>query len=299
MENPDIAVIITTFNQKKFIEQCINSVLEQKTSSSITVYVHDDCSTDGTQNVIKEIARDCPDKIVPILSEFNKLSNGKSPILDMVRFVDEEFIAFCNGDDYWTDEKKLERQLDLLIKNPQAGLVHTAFKVLNEKIPDAKPESEHLHVRQNRSQLRDANDFVTGCLAKESSVMIRRSKINFDFLAGADHLIASDYILYLSIALNSDIIFLNDETLVHRYVEKGVYNGASDQIRKQLKYDVLWYAASKCPKDELRWEFQKRVSEDFILTLIKRKPIFRLLLKISEPFRHPSRLVNKVSAKLR
>lgn len=60
----------------------------------------------------------------------------------MVRLVEEEYIAFCNGDDYWTDPNKLEYQLEKLLSNPRAGIVHTSFMILNEELVDAKPERD-------------------------------------------------------------------------------------------------------------------------------------------------------------
>jgi len=62
MKCPDIAVIVTTYNQKMFIGQCIESILAQKSSSNITIYVHDDCSSDGTKTVIKEFITRNPGK---------------------------------------------------------------------------------------------------------------------------------------------------------------------------------------------------------------------------------------------
>ena len=295
MSNAEIAVIVTTFNQRNFIGQCIESVLQQRTSSKFTIYVHDDCSNDGTQIVIEEYAKKFPGKVIPVLSQFNKLSNRRSPILDMVRFVEEEYIAFCNGDDYWIDTNKLESQLEILLVNSRAGLVHSAFRILNEEIEDAKPESEPVDLRIARSKVVNAEDFIVGCQVKESSVMIRKSRVDFQFLSGADHLKASDWILYLSITLNSEVIFIDKEMLVHRYTEKGVWNGARLEHRVQMKDEVRWYAASNCPDFELRHKFRERVTRDFLLKKTKSNNVLRLLLKITEPLRHPLRIVTRIS----
>jgi glycosyltransferase involved in cell wall biosynthesis len=289
MKRPDIAVVVTTYNQEMYIGQCIEGILAQETTAKVTIYVHDDYSSDGTISVIENFASKYHGKIVPVLSNFNKLSNRKSPILDMVRQIEEEFIAFCNGDDYWIDPNKLEHQLELLVKEPDAGMVHTAFKVLNEASQFSTPQSEAPHLRVARSRLKNAHDFVIGCQAKESSVMIRRSKIDFEFLKGADHLRASDWVLYLSISLSGRILFLNEETLVHRYTKKGVWNAAEFEFREQMKDEVRWYAASNCPDDVLKQEFRKRVTQDFILSNIKKNSFLRLLLKITAPARHPVR----------
>ena len=298
MSRPDIAVIVTTYNQKRFIAQCMESVLAQRTSAQLTVYVHDDCSRDGTTSVIEEYAKKYPGKVIPVLSNSNKLSNRKSPILDMVRFVQEEYIAFCNGDDYWTDPNKLEYQLELFLSNSRLGLVHTAFQILDEGFEGAKPQSEPKHLRVARSRLNNANDFIIGCQAKESSVMLRKSKVDFDFLKGADHLRASDWILYLSISLTAEIAYIDKETLVHRYTKEGVWNGARLEHQKQMKDEVRWYAASNCPERKLREKFQHRVVQDFLLAQMKKNLILRFMLKVSEPIRHPRRIIKKLTLRL-
>jgi glycosyltransferase involved in cell wall biosynthesis len=289
-----IAVVVTTYNQESYIGQCIDSILSQKSDADFTVYVHDDASDDGTRSIIENYAYRFPEKIVLIQSEFNKLSNRKSPILDMVRLVDEEFIAFCSGDDYWTDPRKLDLQINVFLNDSKVGLVHTAFRLLNSENEGSEPLSEPLHTRNARSKLSSARDFVTGCQAKESTVMIRKSKVNFDFLKGADHLRASDWILYLSVSLKSEIRFLEQETAVHRFSARGVWNGALLEHRERMKNEIRWYAASNCPDDQLRHEFRLRVCKDFLLANLKKNFFLRNLLKISEPIRHPLRMISNL-----
>ena len=289
MSRNDIAVIVTTYNQVRLIGQCIESALAQETIANITIYVHDDYSNDGTQDVIKYYEQKHPGKVIPVLSNFNKLSNRRSPILDMVRYVDEDFIAFLNGDDYWIDKTKLEKQQKLMLENVNVGLVHTAFQTLNLEDTNAIPESESPSSRMKRSRFGSSEDFLIGVQAKESSVMIRKSKIDHEFIEGSDHLVATDWILYLSIALKWDILFLDQETLVHRISKHGVWNGAQRKLQETMKSEVRWFAASKCPNLELRRKFRKKVTSDFFLNQIEQQRFLYFLLKSTRPLRHPIR----------
>lgn len=298
MVHRSIAVIVLTYNQESYIGQCLDSILFQKLDSDFTIYVHDDASNDSTRKVVDDYASRYPGKVVPIYSDFNKLSNRKSPILDMVRFVNEEFIAFCNGDDYWTDPAKLDLQINVFLNDSKVGLVHTAFRLLNADKEDSKPTSEPVNTRDTRSKLSSAHDFVTGCQAKESTVMFRKSKVNFDFLQGADHLRAADWMLFFSISLKSEIRFLERETAVHRISERGVWNGASLEHRERMKDEVRWYAASNCPDEKLRNEFRLRVCKDFFLANLKKNIFLRTFLKFSEPIRHPRRVASNLHKNL-
>ncbi len=120
-----IAVCIATYNHEAFIAQAIESVLAQVCDEPIRVYIGDDASTDGTQAVCERYAAD--QRIVYVRREKNL--GLVSNTIDLYRRImadGAEYIAMLDGDDYWTDEKKLQRQVDYLREHPEVGFVHTA-----------------------------------------------------------------------------------------------------------------------------------------------------------------------------
>ena len=115
MNNVRVAVCLVTFNQEKYIEQAINSVLEQKTTFPVDIIVGNDCSTDRTANVLQSVAdRHCfqgEGKIIVINREENIGIVGNT--IDIFRYIfahDYTYVAMLDGDDWWCDENKLQMQ---------------------------------------------------------------------------------------------------------------------------------------------------------------------------------------------
>ena len=123
MTSPKVSVCIITYNQEKYIRECLDGVLMQKVDFPIEVLVHDDASTDGTVEILKEYHSHHPDLIRLILQEVNQYTKG----IDLFRFcvlphTTGKYIAVCEGDDYWTDDTKLQRQFDFMELNNSYSL---------------------------------------------------------------------------------------------------------------------------------------------------------------------------------
>lgn len=112
VENPLVSVICVTYNHEAYIERTLNGFVSQITNFPFEVIVADDCSTDSNQKIIREFADRYQAIIKPILQTKNIGSN--SNYFDAVSRAKGEFIATCDGDDYWTDDKKLQKQVDFL-----------------------------------------------------------------------------------------------------------------------------------------------------------------------------------------
>ena len=123
-----VSVCMVTYNQKKYIAQAIDSVLMQKTNFKFELVIGDDASTDGTTDIVRQYAQKYPDIIRPILHEEN-VGPGKNSI-SIYETVKTEYVAVCDGDDYWTDEYKLQKQVDFLDKNPDFNVVFTYSRAI-------------------------------------------------------------------------------------------------------------------------------------------------------------------------
>lgn len=115
-----VSVICMCYNHEKYIKDALESFVNQKTSFKYEVFVHDDASTDKSAEIIREYEKKYPDIIKPIYQTKNQHSQGikivKAYILPK---VSGKYIAFCEGDDYWTNENKLQKQVDFLENNPE------------------------------------------------------------------------------------------------------------------------------------------------------------------------------------
>lgn len=141
--SPTVSVICHTYNHAPYIRQTLESMLVQETDFSVEIIVHDDASTDGTADIVREIATDKPERIAPIFQKGNQFSQGKRPPRFTFPRARGEFIALCEGDDYWTDPQKLQKQVDALRRHPEVDLcVHPAMR-LSMRTGKAKKGFDH------------------------------------------------------------------------------------------------------------------------------------------------------------
>ncbi|MCF6185625.1 MAG: glycosyltransferase, partial [Bacteroidales bacterium] len=118
-----VSILMLTYNHEKFIAQAIESVLMQKVSFNYELIIGDDCSQDNTQKIIREYQKKHPDIIKPVLRTKNIGANNN--FVDIFKKATGKYIALLEGDDYWTDPNKLQKQVDFLEANPEYGIVST------------------------------------------------------------------------------------------------------------------------------------------------------------------------------
>lgn len=124
-----VSICCITYNQEAYIRDALDGFIKQKTNFQWELLIHDDASTDRTAEIIREYAKRYPDRIFPILQTENQYSQGLTNISGRFNFprARGKYIAMCEGDDYWTDETKLQRQVDFMEVHPGCSLcLHSA-----------------------------------------------------------------------------------------------------------------------------------------------------------------------------
>lgn len=122
LEQPVVSVLCNTYNQRPYIEDAFRGFLIQKTDFPFEVIVHDDASTDGTTDIVRDYAARYPKIIRPLIQTENQYSNGKKPTLLSFPYSKGEYIALCEGDDFWINPNKLKIQLNALLKKPDINI---------------------------------------------------------------------------------------------------------------------------------------------------------------------------------
>ena len=128
-----VSVACITYNHEKYIEDAIEGFLIQETDFPFEILIHDDASTDNTANIVREYAEKYPNIMKPIFQKENQYSKGVK-INSEFNFprAKSKYIALCEGDDYWTDPKKLQIQVAFLEENPDYVITYTAVKAFDE-----------------------------------------------------------------------------------------------------------------------------------------------------------------------
>ena len=129
-----VSVSCITFNHGRFLRKALDSFLEQETDFRYEILIHDDASTDDTIEIIRDYAERYPDVIRPLYEEENQYSKGISNISGVFNFPRAQgtLIAMCEGDDYWCDPHKLQKQADHMLAHPECALCCHAAGIVSE-----------------------------------------------------------------------------------------------------------------------------------------------------------------------
>lgn len=115
MDKPIVSIVCTVFKHKSYLQQCFDGFVAQKTTFPIEVLVNDDCSLDGSADIMHEYESNYPELFHCIYQEENQYSKGKMPWWEVLfPMAKGDYIAICEGDDYWIDPYKLQKQVDFM-----------------------------------------------------------------------------------------------------------------------------------------------------------------------------------------
>ena len=149
---PKLSVIVPTYNHGKFIVQTLEGILSQETNFDFEVIIGDDASTDDNSMIISKYAQKYPKIVRAFLHPENlgplkpKELGGKNNVGFLFSQAESEYIALCEGDDFWTDPHKLQKQVDFLVKNAHYSLCHHQMEIHYE---DGSPS--HLFNHENQA----------------------------------------------------------------------------------------------------------------------------------------------------
>ncbi|MFY8285227.1 glycosyltransferase [Pseudoalteromonas sp. SSMSWG5] len=263
IDKPVVSVLCNTFNQKMYIEDAFRGFLIQKTDFSFEVIVHDDASTDGTSDIVKKYARRYPKIFKPVIQTVNQYSQGKKPSLLSSKHAKGEYFALCEGDDFWVDDSKLQKQLLTLISSNEVELCFGSAIGLNGngeciKIANYSDSRKHFSLAE---VIRGG-----GGMMPTASLLLKRTV--FDNIPGWFKLApVGDYYLQVLASKNAGAIFLPDTLIVYRVAASNSWsvnrfkNLTADSILREYQ-QRLWAieALSNEVNDVYRNDFEYKIS---------------------------------------
>lgn len=226
-----VSIYCITYNHKDFIRKSLDGLVNQKTNFKYEIIIYDDCSTDGTREIVKEYIDKYPDLFCPILPEENRAKNeGFYKInMEMYSKCRGKYIAYCEGDDFWTDENKLQIQVDFMEQHPDfSGCFHKSErKDETGKTLSFMPTEKQLN---GKNEL-DIYDTYRGYFIETVSVMYRFDKYKQEFMTSyPDGMINNDsyYMYYYSI--KGKIGYIDKLMSVKTISTQGVWNSTSQTL---------------------------------------------------------------------
>lgn len=238
MENILVSISCITYNHEKYIADAIESFLMQKTSFKYEILIHDDASTDRTAEIIREYEKNYPDLIKPIFQTENQYSKGIQVEIFNIKRAKGKYFALCEGDDYWTDPYKLQKQVEYMEAHSECSLCVHAGKVISAL--DNKLISYNRPYKRNKDFLASEVIEGGGGLFLTNSMFCRTEFVQDrpDFIKKAT---ASDYPLAINLSLLGTVNYMDEFMSVYRLGGEGSWTSRSfsDIEKKQQHFDEI------------------------------------------------------------
>lgn len=219
-----VSVLTTTYNHETYIGQAMDSVLAQQTDFVWEQIVGEDCSTDGTRQIVQDYQRRHPRQIKPILRERNV--GRRQNFLEAFRHCQGDYIAILEGDDYWTSPFKLQRQVDFLDTHPGHAI---CFHAIETRDDSGLLAPRTVRAARSRYTLEDLleHNFIPTC-----SVLFRNHLFE-SFPEWYLDAPAGDWPLHVLNAHYGDISYIDEVMAVYRVHAGGVWSPQASSIRRR------------------------------------------------------------------
>lgn len=232
-----VSINCIAYNHEKYIRDALEGFVMQKTNFRFEAIVHDDASTDGTATIIHEYAEKYPNIIKPIFEKENQYSkNGFSGIFDLMNQRNKgKYIAFCEGDDYWTDPYKLQKQIDFLESHIDYTMCCSNSEILsNNSFKEKKPFTKDTDIVTDM-MIEIGGDIVSTCTE------VYKKEV-FDIYLKLEYCKKCqivDYPLQILSSLMGKVRYMNDVTGVYRYLSDGSWSSTT-QKTPIVKQSMSW-----------------------------------------------------------
>jgi len=239
---PMVSVFMMAYNHEKYISEAIEGVLMQKTNFDFEIVIGEDCSTDNTRQIILDYQQKYPGKFKLLLHDKNiGASANQSAVFNACT---GKYIALCEGDDYWTDPYKLQKQVDFFEANKKASAVGTYRFEL-------KPDGTKI---ANRYKLKiTKKDVLSGMIPGTQTLMIVNYPDLCSFLSLHSGFYSGDRLISYFLSIKGDIFIISEYTAVYRVTGEGVWSklNANEKSITYINSIVKFHDALKFPDMKL------------------------------------------------
>lgn len=238
-----VSIICTVYNHEKYLRQTLEGFVTQETSFEYELLIHDDASTDNSAAIIKEYERKYPHIVKPIYQTVNQYSQGRRISKLLISQAQGKYIAFCEGDDYWTDSKKLDKQITILEAHPEySGSTHNQTVVMEDGTPWG--DRYQMLYRADTDEVRGTEYLVAECKFGHTASTIMRK----DILVGMDAEVADEFYQLKAhgdlswnalMAAHGKVYHIAEDMACYRYVPKGGTSWSARTSGQNIMYSTF------------------------------------------------------------
>lgn len=225
-----VSICVVTYNHKDYIKQCLDGILMQQTNFPIEIILGEDESSDGTREICKDYAKKHPDIIKLFLRKredviyINGRPTGRFNFMENLKESKGKYIALCEGDDYWTDPLKLQKQVDFLEMNQNYNICFHKVKILYQEEGVIKIDN----IAREVIDTTNVNDLANGNFIHTPSVVLRN---NFDLPEWFSKSPIGDWTLYMIAIKDRKIKKIEDIMAVYRVHMDSIWSSKSEYDR--------------------------------------------------------------------
>jgi glycosyltransferase involved in cell wall biosynthesis len=217
----EISIVCITFNHERFIKAAVSSFFSQDFNGRGEILIFDDFSKDETSNEIKRISKHCPKSFQFKLNENQKNIGTRKNFLQALNSVKFEYVAFCEGDDYWTDPYKLQKQVDFLESNPTYSAVFGSTQILMDEPQAPAWALGHFDAKEDTDLL--LVDFLKEKMpAHVSSILFRKDVLSPSFIKNYKDIVPGDRYLAAGCFLKGKVRYLAQPFSAYRRHARGI-----------------------------------------------------------------------------
>lgn len=225
-----VTVHCTVYNHELYLRQCLNGIVMQQTNFKFEVIVHDDVSTDNSVFIINEYAKKYPNIIIPIIEKENQYSKHNGSLNKIMnKYTHGKYIALCEGDDYWIDPTKLQKQYDYMEKHPECSLCGTNGLVLTENGKNRPRYFNHDFI----SRTIELKEVIGHWHFPTCSLMYRKT-VTENYPDWTNTIYSGDQTLILIAGTKGQIFSFNDITCVYRKMPDNPYSLTNFTAKNKL-----------------------------------------------------------------